>query len=156
MWHWYWSQWHNVTQTPMAAYDSNASGYCVTWPESHVTSNFECFDLKNIFVTLRILIASNDANPSANGMTWQEKSCCTSLLSSWPKECNDATGMKWHWYWYWMALHDQNSYVVPHFDDVDTRNVMVLLTMPSTSCDAGPLILHDQKVMLHFILIILT
>ena len=96
MWHQYWSQWHHVIP--------NGSGNCITWPKSHATSHFYFLDLKNVMVTSSILIESCDANTSANGMSWQEKSCCTLFLSSWPKECYDAIGIKWHWHqWHYMT-----------------------------------------------------
>ena len=37
--------------------------------KSHVTSNFDCLDLGNVMVTLRMLIASHGTNTSVNGMT---------------------------------------------------------------------------------------
>ena len=51
-------------------------------------------------VTLRVLTASCDANTSCNDMAWQEKSCCTSFLSSCPKEFYDAIAIKWHYHWH--------------------------------------------------------
>ena len=46
----------------------------------------------------------------------------------------------------------------PHFDHLGHNECRVILTMPQTSCnvDAGTMVSHDQIVMLHFILIILT
>ena len=35
-----------------------------------------------------------------------------------------------------MSLHDPKSQFVPHFDHLDIRNVMVLVTMSSASCNA--------------------
>ena len=34
------------------------------------------------------------------------------------------------------ALHDQKRYFAPHLDHLDARNVMVLFTKISSSCDA--------------------
>ena len=79
---------------------SNTSGNCVTWPKNHVSSNFVCFNLRNVMVTLRMLTTACDAFTSAHDMEWQEKSHCTSFLSYWPKKCNDAIGIKWHWHWH--------------------------------------------------------
>ena len=44
MWHWYWSQWHHVTPTPVAIVSHDQ--------KSHFTSNFDCLDLRNEMVTL--------------------------------------------------------------------------------------------------------
>ena len=73
MWHWKWSQWHNVTPTLMASHYANASGNCVIRPKNHITSNFDCLNLSKIMVTMRVVTASCDANTSSNGMTWPEK-----------------------------------------------------------------------------------
>ena len=104
--------------------------------KSHVTSKFDILDLWNVMVMLGMLAASCDDNTSANAMAWQEMSCCISFLSSWPKAWNDAIELKWHWHWHQWTLHDHKGHLVCHFDHLDIRNVMVLLTMPSASCDA--------------------
>ena len=53
--------WHHMMQMPVAIVSHDQ--------KSHVTSNFNSFDQKNVMVTLRLLITSCDANTSANGMT---------------------------------------------------------------------------------------
>ena len=47
-----------------------------------------------------------------------------------------------------MASHDQKSHVALHFDHLDLRNAMVLLTMLSTSHDADIIAVesYDQSV----------
>ena len=65
---------------PMASCDTNTSdGICyqnqwqiVIWTKSHVTSNFDCHNLRNVMGTLRMLTVKCDANISARGMTWPE------------------------------------------------------------------------------------
>ena len=46
---------------------------------------------------------SHDTETWANGITWSKKSCCTSLWSSWPKNCycaiNDAISVMYNWHW---------------------------------------------------------
>ena len=103
--------------------------------KGHVASNCDYPDLSNVMVTLRILTASCGTNMSASGMTLQERSCCTSFLSSSPMECSDAFSIKWQGHsnqWHYMTKN-----VILHLTDhLDIRNVMVLLTIPSASCDA--------------------
>ena len=86
-----WHQWHHLMLKSVAGVSHDQ--------KSHVTSNFDCLDLRNVMEMLRMLTASCDTNSSANGITWPEKLCCTSFLLFWPKECNDAFGIKWHWHW---------------------------------------------------------
>ena len=74
---------------PWASCKAHAKG--ITWPESHVAYKFDCFDVRNV-VHLIKLSASHDAKAGANGVTWPKESCCTSFWSSWPKECNGASG----------------------------------------------------------------
>ena len=93
MWHQH--QWYHIMPMPVAI---------VSWgKKSHVTSNFDCLDLRNVMETLRMLTALCDVNTSANGMTWPEKSCYTSLCSLGHKECNDAIenaiSIMWCWCW---------------------------------------------------------
>ena len=54
---WYWSKWLHVRPKTVASYDTNASGNCVIWPKKPCYK-FDCLDLKNLMVTLRMLIAS--------------------------------------------------------------------------------------------------
>ena len=100
-------------------------------------------------VPLAMLFASHDADASASGIIWPRKSCCNSLQSSWAKKFNgaiyNAVCMMWHWQWcQWhhvmpMAAvsHDQKSHVAPHFDYLDARNIVVLLTMLMALYDAS-------------------
>ena len=109
---WHQHQWHHTMPMPVSQ-DK----------KSHVTSNFDCLDLRNVTVTLRMLTASCDANTNANGMTWPERSCDTSFWSSRHNECsvaiNNAISTIWCWFCFqWCHM--------------------------------------TKKIMLHFILIILT
>ena len=91
---------HHVTLTliPMALCDTNISGMIGCqwqWQLCNMTKKvllllISCLDVRSVVLPLTMLIASCDANISANGMTWPEKSCCTSLQSSWPNKCNGA------------------------------------------------------------------
>ena len=60
-----------LTLMPVATCDTNAngSGDCVTWPESNVTPHFDYFDLRNVMVPLKMLVAKYNTNPSANDIT---------------------------------------------------------------------------------------
>ena len=57
-----------------------------------------------------------------------------------------------------MVCHNQKWYVKSHFDCLDIKNVMVPLTMHHSHVMLMlvPVVSHDQKVMLHPILVVLT
>ena len=130
----------DVDAMPMVSHD----------PKIHVALHFNHLDLRSAIVPLTMLFASLDADASAIGFIWPRRSCCTSLLSSWPKNYSgaiyDAVSIMWYWHWcQWyhemsmsMAVvsPDQTSHVVPHFDYLDVRNAVVPLTVPVASCDA--------------------
>ena len=120
---WHHSQWHHMLPMPVANVSHDH--------KSHITSNFDYLDLRNVIVTLRILTALCDGNTSANGMSWQEKPCCTSFLSYWPKECRmPVASSDSHWHqWHYLTKRS----FAPPFYHLDTKNVMVLLTMSSAS-----------------------
>ena len=106
------------------------------WHHSHVTSNFDCLYPKNVMVTWRILVAS--CEPTSVPMAWHGKKSHVAThfyhlhlwnaIMPWTSSNTDT---------HTKALHDQRSYVAPHLDHLHTRKIMVLLTMPSASCDAG-------------------
>ena len=50
--------------------------------KSHVASQFGFLDLRNAVVPLMTPLALCDASISTNGVTYPEKSCCTSFQSS--------------------------------------------------------------------------
>ena len=58
----------------------------------HITPLFDCLDVRNVVVPLTVLVASCDANMSANVMIWLEKSGCTSFQSSWLNKCSGTIG----------------------------------------------------------------
>ena len=111
--------------------------------KSHVTSKFDCLDLRNVKVIFLILTTSCDANASVNGMTWQEKSCCISFLSLWPKECNDAVGIKWHWHWHWMNYMTKK--VISHFTFLNRKRECNRTIDNAVSMMLIPMVTHDQK-----------
>ena len=70
-------KWHHVTPIPVASCNANASGNCITWPKSLVTSNFDCLDPRNVMLPQTMLTASCDAITSVSGIIWSQKLCCT-------------------------------------------------------------------------------
>ena len=77
---WCQDKWHlgMLTLMPVMSHDQ----------KSYVASNFSCLDLWNAIMPLMILLASCDTN--ATGITWPNKSCCTSFWSSWCKKFSGA------------------------------------------------------------------
>ena len=141
------SESHEANTGVMASHDQ----------KSKVAPHYSHLDLRNAVVPLTVLLASGGT--SANGVTWPQKSCCNSFISSLPEKCNGIIDYIVNITWYQpMASHDQKSHVAPHYSHLDLRNAMVPLTMLSTAHDANTVSVasHDQKIMLHFISIALT
>ena len=65
----YQHQWHHMMAMSVAIVSRDQ--------KRHVASNFDHLDLRNVMVTLRMLIAICDANTSANGIAWLKKPCYT-------------------------------------------------------------------------------
>ena len=107
-------------------------------------------------VPLMMPLVLCDANDS--GIKWPEKSCCISLLSSWPKECN-AISIMWHnvrgsgimWWWH-QWHHMRKSHIAPHFNCFDIDNAVSIMWYWCW-CQWCPMI---KNVILPLILIILT
>ena len=147
LWHWSWFLWYYVTPTPIASY--HASGNCVSWQKSHVTSNFDCLDLSNAMVTLRMLTVSCDDNTSVNSMAWQKSHVLPHFY-----HIDQRNAMML------LAASDIDTgtmtrkLFLPHFYHLDMWNVMVLLKMPAASCDtdsgANGVKWPERHVALHF------
>ena len=54
------------------------------------TSHFDCLDLKNGIALLVMPLTSDHSDTGGNGITWPQKSFCTSFWWSWPKKCSGA------------------------------------------------------------------
>ena len=119
--HWQW-WWYHVMPTlaPMASHDQ----------KGHTAPNFDHTALRNGMLPLIMQFILHSTNAIANATTSPKLSYCPLSQLSWPKECNGALMIP-------LASHDQKCHVVPHFNDLDIRNAMVLLTKLSASCDAS-------------------
>ena len=112
----------------LASCDTDASANGSKWMKSLIAPHFSHLDQRNPMLQLITLLESHDANEGINGITWLKTSYCT----SWNGTIDDAvhitmlTPVQWH-------------YVTP---------------MPMASFDAN--CMTWQKVMLHFMSIVLT
>ena len=65
------------------------AGAMATWPKSHVAPHFDYLGLMNVMVLVRMPSVSHDDIASTNGITWPNKSQCTSFQWPW---CNKYDG----------------------------------------------------------------
>ena len=74
----------------LASQDTDMGANCVHDENYAVALHSDHLDLRNAMVPLVILSAPCYAYTRASGVTWQKLLCCTSFLSSWPKEYDGA------------------------------------------------------------------
>ena len=111
MWCWQQHEWHHMTKMWLN-FDClilrNAAVHCVIPSpvpmlahdqKCHVELHFYHLDLRNEMVHLKLPLVSQDSNANAIGITWPTKSCCSSVSSFLPKECNgdidNVDGIMW-------------------------------------------------------------
>ena len=143
--------WHQVILVPMTLYDS----------KSHIAPHFICHALGNSMVPFMVPSVSCDADTGTNGITWQRKSCCTTIQLSWPKKCSsvidDAVGIIW--------CRSQKGVIWPKETCCKSFHLSLCKENSNTIYDAVDIIWHQhhwqlchitKKAMLHQILILLT
>ena len=146
--------------------DSYYNADCVTWPNNHALLHFNCFELKNAMVLLKLSLALYDED--AIGMTlcqhqWQwhhmtKRSCCILFLWYWPKGCNGAIDNAFQCHMMptpvSRPLHDQKSPVALHFNCIELRNITVPLIIASVSwkvhVNANGVIWQEKHIAPHF------
>ena len=95
----------------------------------HVAPHFNCLDLRNSILLVKMPLASCDTDADTNSITWPKKSFCISDWLSEYKECNGtiANTVSIMWCWCWYQWHHITTKVIlaPHFNDLDLLNAVV-------------------------------
>ena len=123
----------------MASCDSNCNDSCVTWPKSPVTPHFDCLDVRNVVVSLTMLMGSCDANTSAKGMTWYKKSDVLHLNLLYLTNAMVPLTMQSASHAAYVNASDSTwpeSHAALHFNHSDIRNWMLPVIMSLTLCDS--------------------
>ena len=121
----------------LEACDMDISANAIKLPKHHVAPHVNCLDLRNAMMPLTTLSASHDARAGANGVTWPESHIAPHLI------CLDLRNDWWCCPHHMMLIPRQWHYMTP---------------MPMRQCDASVDVsgIKWQKVMLHFISVVLT
>ena len=61
-----------------------ASSNGITWPKSHIASQFECLDIRDAMVPGDTLLLVSGTPMPVPVASYDKKSCCTSFWISWP------------------------------------------------------------------------
>ena len=155
--HWWW---HHVMQVlvPTASFNTSTHTSGVTWTQKScdlvfiiLTLQMQWYYLWCFLYYMILMLAS---------MASHDQRSCTLFQLSWLNKCNGATdiisftGCQHSCWW----CHMIKGNVAPYFDCLDLLNVMVLWTMPlkHAMLTPAPMVSHDQRVMLHFVSIVLT
>ena len=140
---WCWCQWHHMTRNGMLHifsviltqgmqwYHYWWHWYHVTWTlapvawhyQKCVAPHFNCLNIMNAVVTLKMLSASCDARSSAKSVTWPQKSCYTQFWAI--DAIDDAIDIMW-----WQCNGNANGVTwsrnhVRSLNHLDPRNAMV-------------------------------
>ena len=131
-----------------------ARAYGVTWKKRDIAYHCNCLYLRKIMIPFMMLLVSCDTDNEPSGIMWQQHQWHHMMpipvaIVSWDQkkvisnvDCLDLSNSDIENPGHHVmptpllrAWHDQKSHVAPQFDHLDTRDVIVLLTMPSASCD---------------------
>ena len=106
--------------------------------KSNVASHFDHLDLTYGNGKLMTWLESSDTDISINGITWPRKLYYTLYQLSGPNEYNGAINNAIDITWCWCQCQVSNNWkcqVTSCFDHLELTNGMLLLRMPSVSCD---------------------
>ena len=122
-----------LLMTLFTSCDADTSITGITWSKKFGYTLFPLSCVMNTMVLLTMSLALHDAYASANSVRWLKRSY---YFSFWTNEWNGAIGDVISGIWCQNWHHTTKSHVAPCFNQLDLKNKMVPLTMPSVSCAA--------------------